>query len=824
MVTKATHDRTLEAPDRPAFGPGGMTPRKGRPRASLALVLSVMLLATALSAGPAGTAPAATTSPVATSTTSTASTPEPLPEDDLLRFPDDHPYFPGQIITGDEDPELALAKAGGGQWSSSSGLNVYSTQITSPELLDAVEHGLCPERQTDPDFDCEDGRPEVLRWFVEIDRYIGTDPFGGNLCELVVGDSTYQAAFDVLAANGVKVDVQFWTSAWTIPIMCSFSAGGARFDSQGLDFYRDVTRHFYDLLRGSYGQSFTDLVSFGAWNEPDFFQSPYNGCDVVPRNPITWLGGKWSGGSDLATGALWANMHSVFDDHLGPDGQPVPIPAFNNSAAASTYWTRDWVNSNGSSCSTSTSLFDADGVNHWVGDSLRNERVSYLDLHRYFTAEPTAKRLAEYTIELLQLYDAKALEIDPVDPRMLPVFIGELGINANSVWSAPYGTNEYCSITVDPQPVDADDARELRKLHYFLSNYLGDRYLGTAWHGGRPEVTLGQEHSIWDPDYSTEYDLQRCPRADLLVDGDDSDSVTVEQGIPVNLAIDGEGTLSAGAQEVRWWLPGNDNYVVGDTTTFTFDQPGTYELAVQAFDNSGPINPQNDSSAAWDFDRTTVHVLPFEARVTADPISGDAPLTVSFDASSSTGDIAEYRWDFDGDGSTDLTTSDPTADHVYETAGSYQASLNVADDQGRESAPATVWIQVTSTAADHVKVAYSNQLNYTNDNDVTTGDVTVSTSSVSGSVTVPSATGQPGETAAITFALRKKTFLWTTYWSGSVYVNDAPAGFAITTTFPLGKQLYVDGQTASASLYGLVDTRSLPWRSYNFTMEVTDNA
>ena len=73
------------------------------------------------------------------------------------------------------------------------------------------------------------------------------------------------------------------------------------------------------------------------------------------------------------------------------------------------------------------------------------------------------------------------------------------------------------------------------------------------------------------------------------------------------------------------------------------------------------------------------------AVLVADPVSGDAPLTVSFDATgSSHPDPAEtltYSWDLDGDGNFgDSTALQPT--HTYETAGSYTVRLRVTDSHG----------------------------------------------------------------------------------------------------------------------------------------------
>jgi PKD repeat protein len=58
---------------------------------------------------------------------------------------------------------------------------------------------------------------------------------------------------------------------------------------------------------------------------------------------------------------------------------------------------------------------------------------------------------------------------------------------------------------------------------------------------------------------------------------------------------------------------------------------------------------------------------------------------VKFDATDSydpDGSIVEYRWDFDGDGTVDLTTSDPVVSYVYEESGTYNPVLTAVDDAG----------------------------------------------------------------------------------------------------------------------------------------------
>jgi len=85
------------------------------------------------------------------------------------------------------------------------------------------------------------------------------------------------------------------------------------------------------------------------------------------------------------------------------------------------------------------------------------------------------------------------------------------------------------------------------------------------------------------------------------------------------------------------------------------------------------------------------------AMLGADPTSGDAPLSVSFDASGSTdsdGQIVQYAWDFDSDTFTDLAGSAATVQHTYTAGGLYSASIAVLDDQGgQDSAQVQITVQ-----------------------------------------------------------------------------------------------------------------------------------
>ncbi len=78
----------------------------------------------------------------------------------------------------------------------------------------------------------------------------------------------------------------------------------------------------------------------------------------------------------------------------------------------------------------------------------------------------------------------------------------------------------------------------------------------------------------------------------------------------------------------------------------------------------------------------------FAPRITADlsatPTSGEAPLSVTFDLSGSTGNIVSFTLSFD-DGSSPATGTDITTTVVntYDDAGTYTAQLTVQDARGR---------------------------------------------------------------------------------------------------------------------------------------------
>ncbi|WP_353850347.1 carbohydrate-binding protein [Solwaraspora sp. WMMA2065] len=82
------------------------------------------------------------------------------------------------------------------------------------------------------------------------------------------------------------------------------------------------------------------------------------------------------------------------------------------------------------------------------------------------------------------------------------------------------------------------------------------------------------------------------------------------------------------------------------------------------------------------------------AAASADPTTGNAPLTVQFSSAGTSdpdGDAITYAWDFTTDGSTDSTQPNPS--YTYTSNGEFTATLTVRDSTGR-SATASVVIGV----------------------------------------------------------------------------------------------------------------------------------
>jgi PKD repeat protein len=160
---------------------------------------------------------------------------------------------------------------------------------------------------------------------------------------------------------------------------------------------------------------------------------------------------------------------------------------------------------------------------------------------------------------------------------------------------------------------------------------------------------------------------------------------------PADVSLDGSGSNdSDGTVEIWDWDFGDGNSGTGVTALHQYAAPGEYTVTLTVTDDDGLTG--SDSITVTVLNRAPVAVA------SASSTGGQAPLPVAFTGSSSydpdnLGAITTWAWDF-GDGAS-ADTAD--ADHTYNSAGTFVASLTVTDNRG-DSDSATVTVSVSPPA------------------------------------------------------------------------------------------------------------------------------
>ena len=132
---------------------------------------------------------------------------------------------------------------------------------------------------------------------------------------------------------------------------------------------------------------------------------------------------------------------------------------------------------------------------------------------------------------------------------------------------------------------------------------------------------------------------------------------------------DSDGSISAYA-----WDFGDGYTGTGRTVDHTYEDSGRFDISLTVTDDDG-----TQASAT---NQVVVNVPP-SARISADPVDGVAPVTVTFDASDSTdsdGEIVTYEWEV----ADNAPTGGAMLEHTFEEPGVYPVQLTVTDDLGGE--------------------------------------------------------------------------------------------------------------------------------------------
>ena len=144
---------------------------------------------------------------------------------------------------------------------------------------------------------------------------------------------------------------------------------------------------------------------------------------------------------------------------------------------------------------------------------------------------------------------------------------------------------------------------------------------------------------------------------------------------PLDVVFDAEGSVEPFGMAISYgWNFGDGTAAVGKTVNHTYEEAGTYDVLL----NMDLLNGLSDSASL----QITVNPSKPTASFTAQPDSGWAPLTVSFDASASSApegvSITAYNWDF-GDGE---AGEGQTVNHTFDSAGDFLTTLTIHSSSG----------------------------------------------------------------------------------------------------------------------------------------------
>ncbi|MEK8018354.1 MAG: PKD domain-containing protein [Candidatus Parabeggiatoa sp.] len=140
------------------------------------------------------------------------------------------------------------------------------------------------------------------------------------------------------------------------------------------------------------------------------------------------------------------------------------------------------------------------------------------------------------------------------------------------------------------------------------------------------------------------------------------------------------------------WTSSDGQQAFGETASFIFNNAGSYDVELIVIDNDGEQSEPAHQTVTVK-DKSPI------AKLTAYPLAGVAPLTVTLEGSHAFdpdgGTLVAYDWKASDEDNT-LTTSGETAHLTFKEAGEYTLTLTVTDDEGNLSSD-SVTIRVGET-------------------------------------------------------------------------------------------------------------------------------
>lgn len=175
---------------------------------------------------------------------------------------------------------------------------------------------------------------------------------------------------------------------------------------------------------------------------------------------------------------------------------------------------------------------------------------------------------------------------------------------------------------------------------------------------------------------------------------------------PLTVTFDAKGTLQNGATDLNYKWDFNSDGVIDaegnnlDVISYTYEEAKTYIATLK-------VTGINNSFSTKTVSIEVKELGPVNIMLSVNPLSGEAPLRVDFDATGTwQQDSSEliYEWDFDDDGEVDTSGIDlKKVSHTYGIAKTYTAKLKVKNTKFFSSSnETTVPINVSSTSSPFV--------------------------------------------------------------------------------------------------------------------------
>lgn len=159
------------------------------------------------------------------------------------------------------------------------------------------------------------------------------------------------------------------------------------------------------------------------------------------------------------------------------------------------------------------------------------------------------------------------------------------------------------------------------------------------------------------------------PTADIV-----ANQTTIRPGETVAFDASGSTDDDGTIRRYAWDFDGDGNREIFEgqaTQTYQYDTTGTYNVTVTAYDDD---TAEDDAHVVIEVRRPEP-----TARCTVDPSEASIGNEVTIDARESS-DADLYRYDFDGDGTTDRVTTASSVTYSYSSECVYDASVTVVDD------------------------------------------------------------------------------------------------------------------------------------------------